>query len=193
MTGPASEAVTFQVLDGDQALAHLGELRGLYREVYAEPPYEWGEEHADLFVERFKVQAGQAGFALVEARQGAELVGVAFGVTLRPTTPWWRNLVEPLPAEVTEERQGRTFAVVELLVRKPWRRQHVAEAMHDLLLSNRSEERATLTVLPEAIPAQRAYAKWDWQQVGQKRNPLPGAPVFDVLVKQLAESASARR
>jgi GNAT superfamily N-acetyltransferase len=188
MTGPADEAVAFQVLGGDQALMHLDELRELYREVYAEPPYEWGEEHAELFVERFNVQARQEGFALVAARQGEELVGLAFGVTLQPTTPWWRNLVEPLPAELTEERPGRTFALVEMLVRKPWRRQHVAETMHELLLSNRSEERATLTVLPEAIPAQRAYAKWGWQRVGQKRNPLPGRAVFDVMVKQISPS-----
>jgi len=87
MTGPASEAVAFQVLDGDHALTHLDELRKLYCEVYAEPPYEWGEEHAELFVERFKVQAGQEGFALVEAQQGEELVGLAFGVTLWTASP----------------------------------------------------------------------------------------------------------
>lgn len=177
--------MTFQVLDGEQALAHLDELRSLYLDAYAEPPYEWGEEHADLFVERFKVQAKQPGFALVEARRGVELVGIAFGVTLQSTTPWWQHLVEPLPKEVTEERPGRTFAVVEMLVCKSWRRQHIAQTMHDLLLKNRPEERATLTVLPEAIPAQRAYALWGWRKVGQKRNPLPGGAVFDVLVRGL--------
>jgi hypothetical protein len=113
------------------------------------------------------------------------MVGIAFGVTLQPSTPWWQNLLEPLPEAVTTERLGRTFAVVELLVRKARRRQHVAKTMHDLLLSNRPEERATLTVLPAAVPAQRAYAKWGWQHVAQKRNPLPGSPVFDVLVKGL--------
>jgi GNAT superfamily N-acetyltransferase len=179
-----SDSVTFHVLDGEQAITHLDELRDLYLEVYAEPPYEWGEEHAALFAERFKVQARQAGFALVEARHGTELVGIAFGVTLQPTTPWWQNLVEPLPSEVTEERPGRTFAVVELLVRAPWRRQHIAQAMHDMLLKDRPEERATLTVLPAAIPAHRAYAQWGWQKVGQKRNPLPGEAVFDVMVRE---------
>ncbi|HEY5989573.1 MAG TPA: GNAT family N-acetyltransferase, partial [Streptosporangiaceae bacterium] len=87
--------------------------------------------------------------------------------------------------EVTEEWPGRTFAVVEMLVCQSWRRQHIAQTMHDLLLKNRPEERATLTVLPEALPAQRAYAKWGWHKVGQKRNPLPGAPVFDVMVRGL--------
>lgn len=179
-----SGAVTFRVLDGEQAVTHLDELRDLYIDVYGEPPYEWGDEHADLFAGRFQVQARQDGFALVEARHGAELVGCCFGVTLQPSTPWWRNLLDPVPAEITQERPGRTFAVVELLVRKPWRRQHIARTVHDLLLNGRPEERATLTVLPAAILAQTAYAQWGWHKVAQKRNPLPGSPVFDVLVKE---------
>ena len=48
----------------------MDELHALYSEVYAEPPYEWGQEHAELFAERFEVQRRQEGFALVEARDG---------------------------------------------------------------------------------------------------------------------------
>lgn len=172
------------VLDGDQAASRLDEYRALYAEVYAEPPYEWGDDHADLFVDRFQVQRRQPGFALVEARDGTVLVGLAFGVTLQPTTPWWNNLTTPLPTAVISERPGRTFALVELLVREPWRRQGIAQAMHDLLLKHRTEERATLTVLPAAAPAQAAYQKWGWHKVAQKRNPLPGAPLFDLMLRQ---------
>jgi GNAT superfamily N-acetyltransferase len=180
--------ITFGVLDGDQALVHLEELRDLYLDVYADPPYGWGEDHADLFVERFWMQAVGDGFALVEARHGDVLVGTVFGVTLKPSTPWWQNLVELVPEDVTTERPGRTFAVVELVVRRPWRRRHIAKELHDRLLAGRPEERATLTVLPAALPAQAAYAKWGWQRVAQKRNPLPGSPVFDVMVKELGSS-----
>lgn len=70
-------------------------------------------------------------------------------------------------------------------MRAPWRRQHIAEAIHDRLFANRVEERATLTVLPAAAAAQAAYRKWGWRRVAQKRNPLPGSPVFDVMLKQL--------
>jgi Acetyltransferase (GNAT) domain len=122
---------------------------------------------------------------MVEARHGAELAGMAFGVKLQPAATWWHCLQEPVPGLVTEERAGRTFAVMELLVRKAWRRQHIAESMHDLLLAGREEERATLTVLAEAMPAQRAYARWGWRKVGQKRGPLPNSPAFDVMVKAL--------
>jgi hypothetical protein len=183
----AAGDITFRHVDGHQAAADFGELRALYSEVYAEPPYEWGEEHAALFAQRFEVQRRQEGFALVEARDGTDLAGFAFGVTLQPTTPWWNNLTTTLPPEVTAERPGRTFALVEMLVRAPWRRRHVAQGLHDLLLQDRSEERATLTVLPAAAPAQAAYRKWGWRRVGQKRNPLPGSPLFDVLVKQLEQ------
>jgi hypothetical protein len=48
--------------------------------------YEWVKDHADLFAERFEVQRRQEGFALAEARDGTELAGFAFGVTLQPAT-----------------------------------------------------------------------------------------------------------
>jgi hypothetical protein len=188
-----SAGITIRMLDGDEAVAHLEELRALYSEVYAEQPYEWGDDHATLFAARFRIQCRQEGFTLVEACDGDELAGLAFGVTLRPSTPWWQNLTTTLPAEITTERPGRTFALVEMLVRSRWRRQHVAQAMHDLLLKDRPEERGTLTVLPAATPAQAAYRRWGWHKVAQKRNPLPGSPVFDVLLKPLAVPNEAYR
>jgi hypothetical protein len=164
----------------------MDELTDLYGEVYAEPPYEWGQEHVDLFAERFARQRHRDGFRLIEARERGQLVGIGFGVTLLPNTPWWQNLTEPVSEDITQESPNRTFAVVELLVRRPWRRRHIAEEIHNRLLSHRTEERATLTVLPAAEAAQAAYRKWGWQRVAQKRNPLPGSPVFNVMVKQLA-------
>jgi GNAT superfamily N-acetyltransferase len=181
-----AEHITLQMIDGEQAATHLEELRALYTEVYADPPYEWGEEHAVLFTERFLVQCRQPGFALVEARDGPSLAGIAFGLTVQPPGGWWNNLTTPLPTEVTAERPGRTFALIELLVRARWRRQGIAQTMHDLLLKDRPEERAILTALPAAAPAQAAYQRWGWHKVAQKRNPLPGSPLFDLLVRPLA-------
>jgi hypothetical protein len=182
------DIITFQRVNPDEAVQHVDELTALYREVYAEPPYPWDTAHAELFSKRFAGQCRDAGFSLVEARSGDELAAFGFGVTLAPTTPWWQNALTPLPEEMTHERVGRTFAFVELLVRRLWRRRHIAETIHTQLLHNRHEERATLTVLPAAMAAQTAYAKWGWRKVAQKRNPLPGSPVFDVMVKELGKS-----
>lgn len=178
-----SSEITYAHVDTSAAAGLLPELRELYLDVYQEPPYHWGAEHADLFAERFRAQRQAPGFDLVTASSPAGMVGFTFGVTLRPDTPWWQNLVTAIGSEVTTERPGRTFAVVELLVRRPWRRQKIAARLHDELLADRQEERATLTVLPAATPAQRAYAAWGWQRVARKRNPLPGAPIFDVMLK----------
>jgi hypothetical protein len=184
--------IDFATLDSKEAAPHTRELADLYAEVHREPPYEWGEEEAELFVLQFGGQRHQDGFSLVEARDEGHIIGIGFGVTLLPNTPWWQNLVEPVSKEVTHEFPNRTFAVLDLLVRAPWRRRHVAEEIHDRLLSNRIEERATLTVLPAAKPAQAAFQRWGWEKVAQKRNLLPGSPVYDVMVKRLNGVDSGR-
>ena len=180
---PAS--IEFTSVDGETAGQHIDELASLYTEVYAEPPYEWGNKHVALFRKWFEGQRRQDGFTLIEAREQGQLVAFGFGVTLLPSTPWWQNLTAPVDEAITQEYPNRTFALIELLVREPWRRQYIAETIHDSLLNNRIEERATLTVLPAAEAAHAAYRKWGWQKVAQKRNPLPGSPIFDVMVKEL--------
>ncbi len=181
---PAAPDITFQVLDGTAAGAHTGELQALHAEVYAAAPY--GEDGAAArFADRFRVQRRQPGYVLAEARRGGFLVGYAAGFPLRPSTPWWRQLTTRVPEEVTAEHPGRTFAVTDLAVRASWRRQGIGAALHDLVLARRPEERATLTVLPAAAPAQAAFRNWGWRKVARTRDPDPGAPVCDVLVMTL--------
>jgi ribosomal protein S18 acetylase RimI-like enzyme len=176
--------ITFQLLDGTQAAAHAADLQALHAEVYAGPPYGRNDDAA-VFAGRFRVQRRQPGFVLAEARHGGYLVGYAAGMPLRPSTSWWRDLTAPLPDEVTAEHPGRTFALTELLVRASWRRQGIAQTLHDLILSSRPEERATLTVPPTATPAQNAFQKWGWRKIARTRDPHPGSPVSDVLVTTL--------
>jgi hypothetical protein len=183
---PAPE-IAFELLDGTQAAAHEADLQALHAEVYADPPYTRDEDAAE-FARRFRVQRRQPGFVLAEARSGGYLVGYAAGMPLRPSTSWWRDVTTPLPDDVTSEHPGRTFALVDLLVRAPWRRQHIGQALHDLILAGRPEERATLAMLPAASPAQRAFRSWGWRRVARRRAAGPGSPVSDVLVTTLASA-----
>jgi GNAT superfamily N-acetyltransferase len=176
--------ITFELVDGGTAAEHQAELQALHAEVYAAPPYR-RDEDANEFARRFRVQRRQPGFVLAEARHGGYLVGYAAGMPLRPSTSWWRDLTAPLPDEVTAEHPGRTFALVDLLVRAAWRRQGIGRSLHDLILAGRREERATLVVLPAAAPAQNAFLSWGWRKVGRTRNPGPGSAVSDVLVAAL--------
>jgi GNAT superfamily N-acetyltransferase len=178
--------MTFQLLDGPQAAEHAAELQALHAEVYAGPPYQREDDAG--FADRFLVQRRQPGFVLAEARHGGYLVGYAAGMPLRPSTSWWKDVTTPLPDEVTAEHPGRTFALTELLVRASWRRQGIGQTLHDLILSRRREERATLTVLAAAAAAQNAFQSWGWHKVARTRDPRPGSPVSDVLVTTLPAS-----
>jgi len=175
--------IAFGLLGGKQAAEHAGELLALHAEVCAEQPY--GPTDDGLFAGRFRVLRRQPGFVLAEARHGGYLVGYAAGMPLRPSTAWWRGLTTPLPDEVTAEHPGRTFALADLLVRSSWRRQGIARALHDLLLAGRPEERAALTVLPAAAPAQHAFRAWGWRKVARTHDPRAGSEVFDVLLATL--------
>jgi GNAT superfamily N-acetyltransferase len=175
--------ITLDLLSGKQAAVHADELQALHAEVFSDPPYGRADDTV-VFAGRFKVQSRQPGFVLAEARHGGYLVGYASGMPLRPSTSWWRNLTTPLPEEVTTEHPGRTFAVTDLLVRAPWRRQGIGRALHDLILTGRPEERATLTVLPAAAPAQQAFSSWGWRKVARTRTGS-GSPVCDVLLTTL--------
>ena len=181
MTTPG---MTFQLLDGTRAGPLAAELEALHAEIYAGPP-SGRDDDAALFARRFRVQHRQPGFALAAARHGGYLVGYAAGMPLRPATSWWRDLTTDLPDEVTAEYPGRTFALTGLLVRPSWRRQGAGQALHDLILRSRPEERATLTVRPAAVPAQTALRRWGWRKVARTRDPDPGSAVADVLVLTL--------
>jgi len=183
--------ITVALLGGRQAGERARELLELHAEVYAEPPYR-RDDDASEYAGRFAVQRRQPGFVLAEARHGGYLVGYACGMPLRPSTAWWRDLTAPLPAEVTAEHPGRTFALADLLVRASWRRQGIARSLHDLLLAGRPEERATLTVLPAAAPAQHAFRAWGWRKVARTRDPGPGSPVCDVLLITLPAGPATR-
>ncbi len=132
----SAPGLTFQLLDGGQAAARAEEFQALHAEVYADPPYRRPDD-AEVYPGRLRVQRRQPGFVLAEARHGGYLVGYAAGMPLRPSTSWWRDLTTPLPDDVTAEHPGRTFALVDLLVRASWRRQGIAQDLHDLILAGR--------------------------------------------------------
>jgi ribosomal protein S18 acetylase RimI-like enzyme len=178
MAVPAAET-GFDRLGGREAAAHAAELQLLHNEVYVGAPAAGGD-----FARQFRVQCRQPGFALVAARSGGYLIGYAAGMPLRPSTSWWREVTTTLPEQVTAEYPGRTFALVDLLVRGSWRRQGIGRALHDLILAGRPEERATAVVPPTATAAQAAFQNWGWHRIARTRNPA-GLTASDVLVTAL--------
>jgi hypothetical protein len=52
------------------------------------------------------------------------------------------------------------------------------------LTQGRAEERATLLVLPDNVPARSAYLSWGWYKLGELQ-PFADAPVYDAMMLEL--------
>ncbi|MGV9557570.1 GNAT family N-acetyltransferase [Streptomyces sp. NPDC003401] len=179
--------VTYTRHEGDEAASLLDAFLPAYEEVYADPPYKEGPRDVADFIEHYAVQAERPGMRLVLARDGQEVVGFTYGYYLAPETRWWANLQDvQLPPETIRENGRRTFVIIELAVRKAWRRRGIAAALHSRLLDGVTAERVTLTVRPEreAAPARQAYQAWGYHRVGTSL-PWEGSPLYDCMVRDL--------
>ncbi|WP_433341771.1 GNAT family N-acetyltransferase [Streptomyces sp. CA-253872] len=189
-----SSGSTARTYEGAEITRRLDDFIGAYEEVYSDPPYSEGPRDVADFIESYRRQARRDGARLALAHDGDELIGFAFGFPLPSDTRWWQNVEGvALPADFTREDGRRTFAVIELAVRKPWRRRGVARGLHDRLLDGTGIERSTLTVRPEpeALPAQAAYRSWGYTVVGTS-HPWDTAPYYTAMVRPLPGETAAR-
>lgn len=185
--------VTYERHEAAEAGRRLTAFLPAYEEVYAEPPYREGPSDVAEFMEHYQAHARRPGMRLVLARGAGQVVGFAYGYLLAADTRWWRNLQDAkLPETCTREDGRRTFVIIELAVRKPWRRRGIAAGLHARLLEGVDAQRVTLTVRPEpeAAPARSAYAAWGYRKVGVSR-PWGGAPIYDCMVRDLPPSRAS--
>lgn len=165
----------------------------LYYETFSKPPYRWPDNEEKHFRQQLSRLATDATFGIATAQTADELVGFAYGYTLRPDTTWWDGFVMPVPEELTTEREGRTFALIDFAVAESWRRHGIGRRLHDTLLTSRHEARATLAVEPAAHEARAVYERWAWRVVGRLRGPATDfAPEFDIMVRDLPLRAHLR-
>lgn len=134
--------------------------------------------------------SNKSGFRLLAAWAGEEMVGFLYGFNLTPDNPWLAPVTPPLPASVvSEELDGsRTFGVADLIIAPAWRRQHLAQRLHDKL-TDLPHERFALAVEPDNQPALAGYRKWGYQPVGASQS--PGFPLYTIMVKDRAVNRGA--
>ncbi|MGI5238852.1 GNAT family N-acetyltransferase [Dactylosporangium sp. CA-139066] len=140
------------------------------------------------FLQRVRGYMRSPGFELVTAMIKTEPAGLALGYPLPEGARWWQGLTTDVDPEAIAENGHRTFALCELMVHPKLQRLGIARAIHDELLHNRSEDRATLLVREDNTAAQIAYAKWGWIKIG-KLQPYPDSPNYDALLLSLHPSA----
>ncbi|MFD5728446.1 GNAT family N-acetyltransferase [Streptomyces sp. NPDC058368] len=181
-----TKELAYERFEGQEAARQLDTFIAAYEEVYEEPPYSEGPSDVAEFISHYQVHAQRDGMRLVIARDGDEVVGFTYGYLLPADSPWWANVQEDLPEDFTREDGSRTWVILELAVRKPWRRLGIAARLHTLLLNGLDVERVTLTVRPEpeAAAAQSAYSAWGYREVGLS-HPWEEAPFYTAMVLDL--------
>ncbi|QLH27164.1 GNAT family N-acetyltransferase [Streptomyces sp. Rer75] len=158
----------------------------VYAEAFAEPPYDKESGSVEANFRRFRSQVRKATFRGALARTGdGEPVGIAYGYPLSPRTGWWDRLITPVTDELRREDGHRTFGLMELAVRAPWRRLGVARRLHEAVLADSAEERVLLNARPDVEAAQAAYRSWGYRKVGEA-HPWEGADLHDVMVLDLS-------
>lgn len=165
---------------GAETLAGLDALADVYDEIYAEPPYNSGPLFTrSAFLSRTRAQAPTPGFTLITAEDSDEaLAGFSFGLPFGRR--WWGGEATTPPEEL---KNATKFAVIELLVRQPFRGSGLGRDLMTALLAERPEDYAMLTSVPEA-PAHTMYERWGWHKVGTVQ-PTATAPVMDAMAVAL--------
>lgn len=179
--------IEFDRYDAAGARARRDVVRHIYEHAYTDAiaagdPFD----QVHTFMGRFDAYTdpGRApGFDLVIATDEGEPVGQTWGWPLHPGAAGWDGLVldEGDVDEFTREDGTRTFALSELMVVQSHIGRGIARALHDELLGDRPEQRASLLVIPDNARAYDRYLRWGWQRVGILRPSWPDAPTYDVL------------
>lgn len=180
------DGVRFRRYDAAGAKTVRDLVADIHRDAYGEQVTGDTFSSDEAFMRRFDAYTARDGFDLLMAVDDAgEAVGQAWGWPLSADTAWWRGLIEPPEPGFTDEDGHRTFALSEIMVRRAFTGRGIAHALHDELLSGRTEQRATLLVRPANTTAYQAYQRWGWRPVAKLRPDWPGAPLMDVLLLPL--------
>jgi len=175
--------ITFQRYDMSQARQLKPTIEMVYRASYTEAIARGRScETVESFMGRFERHSAIADLDLVIAYHVDEPIGQIWGWPLHEGTREWDGLIPEPDEQFTREDGTRTFAIAEIMVIDQWKRKGVAHALHDFLLSARREDRGTLFVEPDNIPAHRAYERWGWFTIGQLQPTWEDAPLFDVML-----------
>ncbi|MEU5158770.1 GNAT family N-acetyltransferase [Streptomyces sp. NPDC020875] len=174
--------ITVVRLDGPAAALAEDAFRLIYAEAFAEPPYHETDDDVRAAFRRFGEQTRRPGFRAALARTGTgEPVGMAYGHPVPPDTDWWDRLTEPVDAATRREDGRRTFGLMELAVRAPWRGRGTGRRLHDALLDGITSERVMLNVHTDNGPALAAYRSWGYRTVGEAY-PRPEADRHAVML-----------
>lgn len=169
----------------DQAAEVRSTLLEVYAEVYANALADDPFASIDRFASGLDGWSSRPGWSCAVGYDGDQAVGYAYGATLPENARWWGGLLTEVDEDLVRETGARTYALSELMVRVPWRKTGTSRQLHDALLAERPETRATLLVRQTHPKVQALYESWGWHTLGDLRPRIPDAPLFHAMLLDL--------
>ncbi|MEV7928611.1 MULTISPECIES: GNAT family N-acetyltransferase [unclassified Kitasatospora] len=160
-----------------------GQLIEVYAEVYAEEAASDPFFRVERFTERLHRHAAGPRWGCALGEVDGSVVGYAYGFG-RTAAYRWGGLITPVPADLLEETDNRTFALCEVMVRKEWRGTGVARTLHEELLSHRPEDRSHLLVEEDHPKVRALYERWGYTWMGTMQ-PYPDSPRYDSMLRPI--------
>ncbi|MEW1701152.1 hypothetical protein ACIQCR_16965 [Streptomyces sp. NPDC093249] len=192
MTARATPDLTFARLSGDMARKIVMELTAVYAAVYDVPPYADDPFFSvETFQSRLTAAFEMEGFEVVTARLAdGTLTGYVHGVTLTADRPWWVSIDDVLPDDARKAAEaGDIFWLRELMVLPEQADQGIGRAIHDKMISGRSESWTTLTCIIDNQPARDAYPRWGYEVLPKTIKHDEESPVYDPMLLRPAAVA----
>ncbi|MFD7899637.1 GNAT family N-acetyltransferase [Streptomyces sp. NPDC059743] len=165
---------------------HLPSIRSTLVDVYAEVYDQSGEDpfhSVARFEERLSGHASGPSWACVIGEIDGQPVGFAYGRL--DSVREWRDVLEPVDSGVRDYGEKGTFGLCEIMVLRPWRGKGIAQGIHDELMEQRGETRASLLVDSEHPKVRALYERWGYRKVGQMQ-PFEDSPLYDAMLLDLA-------
>ncbi len=143
-----------------EAAKLMDELCEVYADAYGAVPGEDIREKSSAFRERATAAQQGLNYSLVTAHVGDQLVGFAFGYSLRAERGWWDGLKPEPPEGFTNETGSRTVVLSEIEVRRAWQGKGIGRTVHDSMPSCCSAPRNAphLPAIPKPLTRTRCMS-----------------------------------
>jgi GNAT superfamily N-acetyltransferase len=171
----------------DQVPEVRSTLLEVYAEVYADDIASDPFAGLDRFAGGLDGWSSRPGWSCAVGYDDDQVVGYAYGAVLPQGARWWGGLLTEVDEDLVRETGTRTYALSELMVRVPWRKTGTARQLHDALLAERTEERATLLVRQSHPKVHALYESWGWRTIGDLRPRIEHAPLMHAMLLDLPQ------
>jgi ribosomal protein S18 acetylase RimI-like enzyme len=155
---------TLAFLSAAEVAAARSQLREVYQQAFAGPPYNRDAGVAEGFASSLVRHVGREGFRALVAREGGTgtIVGFAYGYGTEPGQWWHDQVARAMTAQQLERWLEGAFELVEFAVAPRAQGQGLGSQLHDTLLRDLPYRTAVLSTMQAETVALQLYRKRGW-------------------------------